>query len=274
MASEMACVHNVFIRSINAIYLQAPNVLRKDAHSFCRYAYVWYRLIHLHHTGEEEGFFPAVEELVGEPVMRVNVSQHEAFHKGLEIFGAYLSDCIDEPIMFNGYHLATLIDNFAPTLVSHLEDEIVTLSQLRRFGEEKLPGIAEIMTKRRKGQSGKSSSFFFVCHGLVLTFHRPKPASSQACPLSLPISTMLLRTAVGPGRRFQLGWFCSTATFSVLSIQPGGSLLLVIVTDRCSLSMLYLRPLLPEEDSAVSCEKELSIRYIIRSLRICLGVFK
>ncbi len=65
LASEMALVHNIVIRGLNSIYLQAPHIKPVDEKSFCRYIACWYTLLHGHHHGEETMFFPAVEEMTG-----------------------------------------------------------------------------------------------------------------------------------------------------------------------------------------------------------------
>ena len=50
-ATEMANVHNVLIRGLNSIILQAPHVKEtQDIKDFMKYAEIWYILIHEHHT--------------------------------------------------------------------------------------------------------------------------------------------------------------------------------------------------------------------------------
>jgi hypothetical protein len=41
----MAIVHNVIIRALNSIYLQAPHVQQKDVKDFLAYCYCWYQCI-------------------------------------------------------------------------------------------------------------------------------------------------------------------------------------------------------------------------------------
>jgi hypothetical protein len=56
-ASEMALVHNMIIRGLNSIYLQAPNIkLEKDVKDFLTYMYSWSLLVHMHHDNEEGSF--------------------------------------------------------------------------------------------------------------------------------------------------------------------------------------------------------------------------
>lgn len=41
----MAISHNVIIRALNSIYLQAPHVQPKDVKDFLAYCYCWYQCI-------------------------------------------------------------------------------------------------------------------------------------------------------------------------------------------------------------------------------------
>lgn len=47
---------------------------------------------------------------------------------------SYLKSCTTDPSTFSGTHLNFLIDTFAPTLITHLSEEIPTLLALSRFG--------------------------------------------------------------------------------------------------------------------------------------------
>lgn len=41
----MAIVHNIIIRGLNSIYLQAPHVQQKDFNDFLAYCYCWYQFL-------------------------------------------------------------------------------------------------------------------------------------------------------------------------------------------------------------------------------------
>ena len=65
-ATEMALIHNVIIRGINSIYLQAPNIkLENDIEDFLTYMYSWSLLVHIHHDNEEATMFPLLEKYIG-----------------------------------------------------------------------------------------------------------------------------------------------------------------------------------------------------------------
>lgn len=148
LASEMACVHNIVVRGINSIYLQAPHVRPEDVKSFLGYAYCFYEATHVHHHGEEETIFPEIERVVGVPgLMAKNVEQHHEFHVGLEEYGSYLKACMDGKETFDGKKLVDIIDRFGKTLTEHLTDEIPTLLQLEEYSkgrEAEMAGL-EIM---------------------------------------------------------------------------------------------------------------------------------
>lgn len=137
VASEMACVHNMIIRGLNSIVLQAPHVQAADVPSFVGYAIQWYRLLHVHHTSEETDFFVSVERMTGQKgVMDDNVEQHAAFSEGIEAFKRYLDVCAKRPGEFDGHKIVRMLDEIGHPLVLHLTDEVPTLLYLRRFGDK------------------------------------------------------------------------------------------------------------------------------------------
>jgi len=136
-ASEMACVHNLMVRGLNAIYLQAPHIAPADEANFLDFVGIWYELLHTHHTGEEEEFFPMLEAMAGEKgIMEANVEQHHAFHDALEAFAAYVRECAAGRERYDGRKVVEMIDVFGPTLMQHLADEIPTIQGLRKYGLE------------------------------------------------------------------------------------------------------------------------------------------
>lgn len=142
VASEMSLVHNMVIRGLNSIYLQAPRVSQNDVPSFLQYALAWWALVNVHHTGEETDFFPYLEDVTGQKgLMDVNVDQHHAFGDGLQRFKTYMEDCVAGKQKFEGNKVVGIIDEFGEVLVTHLTDEIPTLLQLREVGMEKLGGL-------------------------------------------------------------------------------------------------------------------------------------
>jgi hemerythrin superfamily protein len=93
-ATDMCLVHNMLIRMLNCIYLQAPNVkLEKDIADYAIFMHAFLVTVHEHHEGEEKNYFPWLEELNGEVkgYMSKNVEQHHGFAPGLQAFEDYVT---------------------------------------------------------------------------------------------------------------------------------------------------------------------------------------
>ena len=137
LASEMCLVHNMLIRGLNSIYLQAPHIQPADMKPFANYVLGWCHGLHSHHDGEETMFFPAIEKMTGEPgVMDTNVEQHKRFHDGLEQLQAYAGDVVAGKEAYDGGRVVGIIDAFGPALIQHLNDEIPTILGLRQYGDK------------------------------------------------------------------------------------------------------------------------------------------
>jgi len=79
-ASIMAMGHNVLIRGLNSIYLQAPHVNPEDVPDFASYALCWHEVLDAHHRMEEESMFPRIEKETGEKgIMDGNVEEHRIY---------------------------------------------------------------------------------------------------------------------------------------------------------------------------------------------------
>jgi hypothetical protein len=86
VASEMALVHNVLIRALNTIYLQAPCVSPSEYPDFIGYSITWVNLLETHHKFEDEYFFKDIEKFCEEGIMTQNVVQHRKFHCRFNFF--------------------------------------------------------------------------------------------------------------------------------------------------------------------------------------------
>lgn len=136
MASEMVHVHNMLIRGLNSLYLQAPHIAPADDRSFCRYVMGWYLLLHSHHGGEEETLFPTVERMAGVTgIMDTNVAQHRAFHAGVDALQAYAGAVLAGTETYDGRRIVALVDSFGAALTQHLADEIPSILALRQYGD-------------------------------------------------------------------------------------------------------------------------------------------
>jgi hemerythrin-like domain-containing protein len=135
-ASEMALVHNCIIRGFNSIYNQTPHIQPSDYKSFVAYCYACFEALETHHRGEEAHFFPDLEAATGKKgIMEVNVQQHEAFHNGLEAWGAWLKELNEtDTSKFSAAKCIELMDSFITSLSQHLADEIPTILSLSEYG--------------------------------------------------------------------------------------------------------------------------------------------
>ncbi|VBB80616.1 Putative protein of unknown function [Podospora comata] len=168
-ASEMANAHNLMIRGLNSIYLQAPHITAPDVKPFCRYIAAFTNLIHVHHHGEETHFFPEVERLSGvEGIMETNVHQHGVFKKGLHDLDDYINGVLADKQEYDGKGVVQMIDVFGKSLVEHLRDEIPTLQRLREVdgeGRKMAEAIERIM-----GEEGESSMKALGMPGMLWCF--------------------------------------------------------------------------------------------------------
>jgi hemerythrin-like domain-containing protein len=138
VAFDMSMAHNMFVRSLNAIYLQAEGVKNTaDIRDFLLYCELWHEVLHHHHHGEETIFFPDIEKYSGvSGLMDHMVEEHHAFETGVKHFIEYVKTTTPET--YDGTKLKALIDDFAPALTKHLGDEIDQLLALDKYGGEKL----------------------------------------------------------------------------------------------------------------------------------------
>ena len=161
-ASEMACVHNLMVRGLNAIYLQAPHITPADEAGFLHFAAIWYDLLHTHHTGEEVEFFPMLEAMAGEKgIMEANVEQHHAFHDAFEAFAGYVAACTAGKERYDGGKIVEMIDAFGPALMRHLADEIPTIQGLRKYGIEAMKDLPKKFDE--EGEKNMVSFIFSLC---------------------------------------------------------------------------------------------------------------
>ncbi|KAK4120480.1 hypothetical protein N657DRAFT_692966 [Parathielavia appendiculata] len=166
LASEMVHVHNMMIRGLNSIYLQAPHIKSADEKGFCKYILLWHELLHGHHSGEEALFFPEVEKLTGvKGIMETNVEQHKAFHDGIGRFKAYAQSVIAGGQKYEGSKVVAMINEFGPALIQHLTDEIPTVLGLRQYGKDRLAGLPKVFD-----QEGEQAMKELGLAGMVFCF--------------------------------------------------------------------------------------------------------
>lgn len=71
-------MHNVIIRGMNCMYLQAEYITPGTAPDFLTFCRAWCETINNHHYCEEEAYFPIIEKACGiEGISDSNVEQHD-----------------------------------------------------------------------------------------------------------------------------------------------------------------------------------------------------
>lgn len=130
----MALIHNIVLRGLNCIILQAENVKKPedilDLMSFCD---AWSCALHSHHNTEEAVYFPLLEEQSTEKgVMARNHAEHETFLPGLLALDEYVGSVKADVKSYDGNKVVRIVDGFGPALETHLRNEIVLLESLAK----------------------------------------------------------------------------------------------------------------------------------------------
>lgn len=165
IATEMAHAHNTFIRALNSIYNQAPNVTNPtDIKDFLFYCNCWYKTVEHHHNYEETLFFPEVERIAKKPgLMQQNVEQHHAFHPGFHRFRDFSEQTVPEK--YDATVLRGIMDDFSMILSKHLAEEIDTLLSLNDCDEKELKKAWKTLEAKVLASADKYTLFplFFGC---------------------------------------------------------------------------------------------------------------
>lgn len=137
-ASEMVLVHNMIIRGLNSIYVQAPNIKEpKDVQDFLTYMNAWAQFVHMHHHNEETVIFPLLETSIGvEGFMEKNIDQHKLFGPGLDAIDDFIKAGRAGEIQFDGVKAQAIIDSFASVFIEHLNEEIPTFLALEKYEDK------------------------------------------------------------------------------------------------------------------------------------------
>lgn len=154
VATEMANIHNVILRGLNAIVQQAPHVPEagnseyksQDVADLLFFVRCWVELITHHHSLEEKFIFPEIEKFAGQPgLMEDPVHQHSLFHDGMVSLLEYATNT--KP---NGHRwfgdggMKHIIDSFSEALVEHLYAEVDVLLGL---GHLDSVGLSELWNR-------------------------------------------------------------------------------------------------------------------------------
>jgi hemerythrin-like domain-containing protein len=147
----MALVHNILLRGLNCIYLQAPNIsYPSDVQDFLSFCDAWSCTLHSHHKTEETVYFPLLEEQCREKgVQARNHAEHETFLQGLLVFDVFIAEVRDNG-EYDGAKLVKLIDSFGQALETHLKNEIGLLLSLEKDAQIDWDLLGKTMAQHSK----------------------------------------------------------------------------------------------------------------------------
>ncbi|KNZ73103.1 hypothetical protein J132_01289 [Termitomyces sp. J132] len=150
-AIEMSISHNMFIRGINAVYLQTPKIRKHEVKAFAFFCNSLFMMIRHHHTIEEELLFPFFESKMGPNAMGQNLEQHHQFQEGLDDLERYIKKVLGGQAVYDGSLVIKKLDSFADDMVKHLHDELSTIESSRMraaFTEKELEDAVHVLKKR------------------------------------------------------------------------------------------------------------------------------
>jgi hemerythrin-like domain-containing protein len=147
----MALIHNILLRGLNCIYLQAPNISDpSDIQDFMSFCDAWSCTLHSHHKTEETVYFPLLEQQCKEKgVQARNHAEHETFLQGLLVFDVFFTEVRDNG-EYDGTKLVKLIDSFGPALETHLKNEIGLLLSLEKDAQIDWDLLGKTMAQHSK----------------------------------------------------------------------------------------------------------------------------
>lgn len=178
----MALIHNVIIRGMNSMYLQAEYISPSKASDFLTFCQCWSELLHNHHHCEEHAYFPVIERACGlEGIADSNVDQHEVFMVGLHKFDDYVYKVA--PTSFSGDKLIEILDLFCANLQMHLTDEILWIQSLSKYPQLDLGAVDDHHASYIRARSSKTRLMPILLSNHDVTYedaiHRWWPAESR-----------------------------------------------------------------------------------------------
>lgn len=135
VATEIAQIHNVMIRGVNSMLIQAPFISRPtDIKDFTDYCLTLCVLIHEHYNTEEVLTFPLIEDATGIPgIMDKNVVQHESFLPMLYHFKNHLTQMKLVVRKYDTMKFVAHLNAFSGLMVQHLSDEVKMLVDMEKY---------------------------------------------------------------------------------------------------------------------------------------------
>ena len=120
-STELTLIHNIIIRGLNSIWLNAPLVSPSDTKDFIGYGLACVSLLRAHNKTQEEAIFPKFQQKLD---MRPNVVQHLAFENQLKELETYLLKVQSGVEPYDYERLLELRAALGSVLIQHLHDEV------------------------------------------------------------------------------------------------------------------------------------------------------
>ncbi|KAL1955225.1 hypothetical protein VTO42DRAFT_8884 [Malbranchea cinnamomea] len=139
---NMALVHNLILRGLNAAYNQCLDVSpgTQAAHDFLVFNQCIFQVLQVHHDMEEQHLFPALEAALDRPgAMDQNRQEHHSFHDELMRFHEYVFGT--DPKDYDGETLKAAILALGPLVEKHLHNEVAPLYDLHRIESTALKSL-------------------------------------------------------------------------------------------------------------------------------------
>ncbi|KAL2814130.1 hypothetical protein BJX63DRAFT_431533 [Aspergillus granulosus] len=151
--TSMTLAHNLTIRHLNAIYLQATGIATAtDISDFLFFCKTWIDELRTHHAGEESILFPMLDEFTGiQGVMAESEEQHQAFMGGIGELEGYIQRISASTLVgeYSGNELRRIIRGFVGPLMQHLKDEPVQLLEIgERSGGDGIKRVWDMFEAR------------------------------------------------------------------------------------------------------------------------------
>ena len=122
LSTDLALTHNVVIRALNTIWLNAPLIQPEDETAFAGYALACVGMIKWHHEMQERILFPLLQLKLMD--MRKNMAQHIAVEGRLGEFEKYLIRVRDKVEKLDADRVLEMRRGFGGLLVQHFHDEV------------------------------------------------------------------------------------------------------------------------------------------------------
>jgi hypothetical protein len=169
MAQDMAHFHNILLRCLNALYLQAPYLKTDtDKQDFITLTNHFLTFLHHHHEAEENDIFPEFTKAFPAIDMSANVDEHRAFDASYHALLSWASTTT--PTTYSPSEAQTLLHALGTDLAPHLRNEITTLLALRGYDSATLLRIWSAAGQKARKQADTRVALPMLAGNMDVTF--------------------------------------------------------------------------------------------------------